>query len=78
MLIVVHGFATSKTLLSKGFSQRKLVEHLSRSWEEGNGASIVVLGRLRMLFYDLDAMRRAREIARELVGGDEAWRRALV
>ena len=73
MLVVVHGLATSKTLLSKGFSQRKLIEHLSRSWEEGDGASIVVLGRLGMLFYDLDAMRRVGEVARELVGGYEAW-----
>ena len=73
MLIVVHGFATSKTLLSKGISQRKLIEHLSRSWEDGDGAAIVVLGRLRILFYDLDAMRRAREVARELIGCYEAW-----
>jgi len=73
MLIVVYGLATSKTLLSKGISQRELIEHLSRSWEEGDGASIVVLGRLGILFYDLDAMRRAREVARELVGDYEAW-----
>ena len=31
-----------------------------------------------MLFYDLDAMRRASEVARELVGGYEAWRSVLV
>jgi len=73
MLIVVYGLATSKTLLSKGISQRELIEHLGRSWEEGDGASIVVLGRLGILFYDLDAMRRAREVARELVGDYEAW-----
>jgi len=73
MFIVVDSLAACETLLSKGISQRKLIEHFSRSWEEGDGASIVVLGRLGMLFYDLDAMRRVGEVARELVGGYEAW-----
>ena len=54
-----------------------MIDHLKGAGKEGDGAAILILGGFDVFLDDFDAVFHAREVARKLVGGYEAWPRVL-